>query len=114
LLSEVPWDEEPRRWLYHQLVADELGAPDGVLMCAETGLVKKGTDAVGVGRQDWGTLGKVEPCPVGGGAGYASRTGSALVAKRLFLPEAGLTDAYAVRRPKGQVPLELTWQSPPQ
>jgi len=64
-LSEVPWDEEHMRWIYHQLVADELGAPDGVLMFDETGFVKKGTDSVGVGRQYCGTLGKVENCQVG-------------------------------------------------
>ena len=34
--------------------------------------------------------------------------------KRLFLPEAWFTDAYAVRRTKCQVPPELTWQSTPQ
>jgi SRSO17 transposase len=113
-LSEVPWDEEPMRWLSHQLVADELGAPDGVLMFDETGFVKTGTASVGVGRQYGGTLGKVEKGPVGGCAGYASRKGSALVDKRLFLPEAWVTDAYAVRRTKGPVPPALTWQSKPQ
>src|SRR5580765_5762025 len=113
-LSEVPWDEEHMRWTYHQLVADEMGAPDGVLMFDETGFVKKGTDSVGVARQYCGTLGKVENCQVGVFTGYASRTGYALVDKRLFLPEAWCTDAYAVRRTKCQVPPALTWQSKPQ
>ena len=31
-LSETVWDEEQMRWNYHQLVADALGEPDGVLM----------------------------------------------------------------------------------
>jgi SRSO17 transposase len=31
-LSETERDEEQMRWNYHQLVADELGEPDGVLM----------------------------------------------------------------------------------
>jgi SRSO17 transposase len=66
-------DEEQMRWHYHQLVADELGEPDGVLMCDETGFVKKGRDSVGVARQYCGTLGKVEHCQVGVFAGYASR-----------------------------------------
>src|SRR5437016_4070789 len=30
-LSEVPWDEEHMRWIYPQLVSDELGTPEGVL-----------------------------------------------------------------------------------
>jgi SRSO17 transposase len=113
-LSEVPWDEEHMRWTYHQLVADEMGAPDGVLMFDETGFVKKGKDSVGVARQYCGTLGKVENCQVGVFAGYASRKGYALVDKRLFLPETWFTDAYAARRTKCQVPPELTWQSKPQ
>ena len=113
-LSEVPWDEEHMRWIYHQLVSDELGTPDGVLRFDETGFVKKGTDCVGVGRQDCGTLGKGENGQVGVVAGYASCTGYVLVDTRLFVPEAWCTDAYAVRRTKCQVPPELTWQSKPQ
>ena len=73
-----------------------------------------GTDSVGVGRQYCGTLGKVENGQVGVFAGYASCTGYMLVDKRLFVPEAWFTDAYAVRRTKCQVPPELTWQSKPQ
>src|SRR6516162_7527223 len=113
-LSEVPWDEEHMRWTYHQLVAEAMGEPDGVVMFDETGFVKKGTDSVGVARQYCGPLGKVENCQVGVFAGYASRKGYALVDKRLFLPEAWFTDAYAARRTKCQVSPALTWQSKPQ
>src|SRR5262245_63362029 len=86
-LSETGWDEEQMRWNYHQLVADELGEPDGVLMFDESGFVKKGNDSAGVARKYCGTLGKVENCQVGVFAGYASRQGYALVEQRLFLPE---------------------------
>ena len=113
-ISDVVWDEEQMLWNYHQLVADEMGDPDGVLMFDETGFVKKGQDSVGVARQYCGTLGKVENGQVGVFAGYASRHGYALVAKRLFLPEAWLCDAYAARRTTCNVPTELTWQSKPQ
>jgi SRSO17 transposase len=91
--SDSVWDEEQRRWNYHQLVAEEMGDPDGVLLFDETGLVKKGTDSVGVARQYCGTLGKVEHGQVGVCAGDASRQGYALVEKRLFLPERWWTDA---------------------
>jgi SRSO17 transposase len=57
-LSEVAWDEEHMRWNSHHLVANEMGDPEGVLMCDETGLVKKGVDSVGVARQYCGTLGR--------------------------------------------------------
>jgi SRSO17 transposase len=113
-ISDVHWDEEQMQWNYHQLVADELGEPDGVLMFDETGFVKKGKDSVGVARQYCGTLGKVENCQVGVFAGYASRHGYALVDKRLFFPEVWFTDAYATRRTKCQVPTALTFQRNPQ
>ena len=113
-LSNVVWDEEQMRWNYHQLVAEEMGDPDGVLMFDETGFVKKGKDSVGVARQYCGTLDKVENCQVGVFAGYASRHGYALVDKRLFLPEVWWTDAYAARRIRCNVPDELTFQSKPQ
>src|SRR5499425_2923729 len=113
-LSDVPWDEEHMRWTYHQLVAEAMGEPDGVLMFDETGFVKKGKDSVGVARQYCGPLGKVENCQVGVFAGYASRQGYALVDKRLFLPEVWFTEAYAARRTRCNVPTELTLQSKPQ
>src|SRR6266699_3967890 len=88
--------------------------PEGVLMFDETGFVKKGADSVGVARQYCGTLGKVENSQVGVFAGYASRHGYALVDKRLFLPEAWFTDAYAARRTRCNVPDTLTFQRKPQ
>src|SRR5215471_16564289 len=113
-ISDVHWDEEQMLWNYHQLVAEEMGEPDGVLMFDETGFGKKGKDSVGVARQYCGSLGKVENCQVGVFAGYASRRGYALVDKRLFLPEVWFTDAYAARRTRCNVPDELTFQSKPQ
>jgi SRSO17 transposase len=113
-ISDVAWDEEQMRWNYHQLVAEEMGDPDGILMFDETGFVKKGKDSAGVARQYCGTLGKVEHCQVGVFAGYASRQGYALVDKRLFLPEVWFTEAYAARRVKCKVPPEVTFATKPQ
>ena len=113
-LSETVWDEEQMRWNYHQLVAEELGEPDGVLMVDASGFVKKGNDSAGVARQYCGTLGKVENCQVGVFAGYASRQGYALVDQRLFLPEVWCGPAYAPRRLKCQVPDERRFQTKPQ
>src|SRR5947209_2610422 len=113
-ISDVHWDEEQMRWNYHQLVADELGDPEGVLMFDETGFVKKGRDSVGVARQYCGTLGKVENGQVGVFAAYASRQGYALVDKRLFLPEPWFTETYATGRTKCAVPSETVLQTKPQ
>jgi SRSO17 transposase len=112
-VSDVLWDEAQMRWNYHQLVAEEMGEPDGVLMFDESGFVKKGNGSVGVARQDCGTLGKVENCQVGVFAAYASRQGYALVDKRLFLPDAWFTDAYAAQRTTCHLPNELCFQSKP-
>jgi SRSO17 transposase len=113
-LSETTWDEEQMRWNYHQLVADELGEPDGVLMFDESGFVKKGNDSAGVARQYCGTLGKVENCQVGVFAGYASQQGYVLIDQRLFLPDVWFDPAYAPRRAKCRVPDELRFQTKPQ
>jgi SRSO17 transposase len=113
-ISDVRWDEEQMLWNYHQLVAEAMGDPEGVLMFDETGFAKKGKDSVGVARQYYGTLGKVENCQVGAFAGYASRHGYALVDKRLFLPEVWFTEAYAARRAGCHVPPAVSFQSKPQ
>ena len=113
-ISDGVWDEDQMRWIYHHLVADEMGAGDGVLIFDETGLVKKGTDSAGVARQYCGPLGKVENCQVGVFTGYATRHGYALVDQRLFLPEVWFSEVYNTRRRKCQVPDELTFQSKPQ
>src|SRR4029450_4094579 len=78
-ISDARWDEEQMVWNYPQLVAEEMGEPDGVLMFDATGFVKKGPDSVGVARQYCGPLGKVENCHGGVFAGYAPRHGYALV-----------------------------------
>jgi SRSO17 transposase len=114
LLSDATWDEEQMRWTYHHLVKAELGAPEGVVIFDESGFPKKGKDSVGVARQYCGSLGKVENCQVGVFTAYASPRGYALLDKRLFLPEAWLTDAYAARRMKCKVPPELIFHTKPQ
>src|SRR5262249_11030723 len=112
--SAVVWDEDQMRWNYHQLVAEEMGDPDGVLMFDETGFTKKGEVSGGGARQFGGALGRGENCGVGVFAGYASGRGYALGDRRLSRPEVGWTDGYAARRTRCNVPDELTLQSKPQ
>jgi SRSO17 transposase len=113
-MSDDLWDEVQMRRIYHQLVYDDMGDPDGVVIVDASGFAKKGQDSVGVARHYGGTLGKVENCQVGVFAAYASRHGYALVDQRLFLPEPWLSDAYAPRRAKCQVPPERVFQTKPQ
>jgi SRSO17 transposase len=74
-ISAVTWDEEQMGWNYHQLVADEMGDPEGVLMFDASGFVKKGQDSVGGARQYCGSLGQGEHGQVGVFAAQASRHG---------------------------------------
>jgi SRSO17 transposase len=113
-MSDDVWDEDHMRQTYHGLVADEMGDADGVLMCDESGFVKKGKDFVGVARQYCGTLGKVENSQVGVFAAYASRHGYALVDKRLFMPEQWFTEDYKDRRDQCNVPKDVTFHTKPQ
>jgi SRSO17 transposase len=113
-LRDGVWDDEHMRWTSHQVVAAEMGAPDGVVMFDETGFVKKGKDSVGVARHYCGSLGKGEDCQVGVFAGYASRPGYAWLATRLFIPEHWFGEAYATRRAKGQGPQEVPLHTQPQ
>jgi SRSO17 transposase len=64
-ISAISWDEDQMLWHDHQLVADDLGDPEGVLRFAEPGFVKKGQASVGGARQSCGTRGKGEHCQVG-------------------------------------------------
>ena len=113
-LSDVAWKDAHMLQTYHQQVANEMGAPEGVMIVDESGFAKKGQDSVGVARQYCGTLGKVDNCQVGVFAAYASRQGYALVDKRLFLPEQWWSDAYATRRTKCAVPKDMRFQTKPQ
>ncbi len=107
-------DADKMRQTYHGLVAAEMGDPEGVLMVEASGLGKKGKESVGVARQYGGALGKVEHGQVGGCAAYASRHGSALVDKRLCMPETWCGEDYAERRHTCHVPEELRLHTTPQ
>jgi hypothetical protein len=74
-ISEVTGEEEPRGWHSHPLVADEMGEPEGVLMCDASGVVNKGQDSVGGARQSGGSLGQGEHGQGGVWAASASRQG---------------------------------------
>ena len=50
LVSAALWAAGAMRETSHRLLQDEMGAPEGVLMVAETGCVNKGQASVGVAR----------------------------------------------------------------
>ena len=67
-------------------VGEDLGEADGVIVFDPSALVKKGTKSVGVARQWFGRLSKVDNCQVGILMALVSRKGHALVNTRLYLP----------------------------
>lgn len=113
-VSEAVWDEPKLLSRDHAMVAEAMGAVDGVLMFDESGFVKKGKFSAGVARQYWGTIGKVENCQVGVFMGDASRQGYTLVDTRLFFPEQWFEEGYADTRRKCQGPEDLDFRSKPQ
>ena len=113
-MSDTVWAEAQMWRTDHRLVDDDMGAPEGVVICDESGFPKKGRASVGVARQYGGALGKVEHGQVGVCAAYASRHGYALVDKRLFMPEVWFTETSAARRTKCEVPEDVGFQTKPQ
>ena len=86
-IGQSPWDHGP--WLTElaRQVGQQLGHPDGALVCDPSAFPKRGNASVGVQRQWCGRLGKVENCQVGVYLAYVGRDEHALVDVRLYLPK---------------------------
>ena len=78
------WDDEAVMAELRRHVAEEIGAPDGVLVVDGSGFPKKGADSCGVARQWCGRLGKIDNCQVGVFVAYASAKGHAPLDRRLY------------------------------
>ncbi len=55
LLNLSDWDEDAVRDDVRDFVVETIGSPDGVLICDDTGFLKKGSRSAGVQRQYTGT-----------------------------------------------------------
>jgi SRSO17 transposase len=74
--------------------------------------VKKGGHSVGVARQCSGAAGRIEnSSQVGGFLAYGSRTGHALIDRRLYLPEAWARDTG--RRRAAKIPGDVVFRTKP-
>ena len=113
-VSESVWDDNKIEAKYQEMVAEDLGTPDGVLIFDESGFPKKGKESIGVSSQYCGNIGKVDNCQVGVFASYASEYGYCLVDKRLFIPEKWFDEDYSERRQKCKLPDEYFFQTKPQ
>src|SRR6266576_6446090 len=92
LLRTAAWDADAVRDDLRGFVAAQLSHEGGVLICDETGFLKKGTASVGVQRQYSGTAGRIENSQVGVFLSYASPRGRALIDRRVYLPKSWTDD----------------------
>lgn len=109
-ITNYSWDHEGMLGAYQQAVTGLICAPggdEGMLNVDSSEFAKKGKESVGVARQYCGNLGKVENCQSGVFLGYAGERGYGLLDCRLYLPQKWLTEEYAERRRKCQIPHEV-------
>jgi len=92
LLREAVWDADAVRDDLRDVVVGALGRPDAVLIADETGMLKKGTQSIGVQRQYTGTAGRIENAQVAVFLAYASSAGRALIDRRIYLPASWIAD----------------------
>jgi SRSO17 transposase len=113
-ISDAVWNEDEILHRHQEMVSEEMGVQDGILMFDESGFSKKGDCSAGVSRQHNGEIGKVDNCQNGVFAGYASPKGYTLVDERLFMPEKWFEDDYKEKRAKCKVPDDLTFKTKPE
>jgi SRSO17 transposase len=108
-IGQSPWEHQP--WLTElaRQVGQQLGSPDGVLVCDPSAFAKKGQASVGVQRQWCGRLGKIDNCQVGLYLAYVGRSEHALVDVRLYLPKEWAQDKQ--RRAQAGVPRSVRFRT---
>ena len=112
------WDHEAVRVRVGEIVRDEHGDPNAIIVVDETACPKKGDKTAGVQRQYCGATGKVDNCVVTVSLGYTTPEFHALIDSDLYLPEeswhedrercreAGIPDDV-LYRPKWRIALDM-------
>jgi SRSO17 transposase len=111
LLARARWDADAVRDDLRGYVLSGFADEHAVLICDETGDVKKGVQTVGVQRQYTGTAGRIENAQVAVYLTYAAPRGHALIDRALYLPKSW--DQDAVRRAHAGVPAEVGFDTKP-
>lgn len=112
-LGEGAWQDDPILWRLQELVAEDLGESDAMVILDGSGFPKQGTHSVGVARQYCGHLGKVANCQQGVFAAYASARGHAFLDRKLYMPEHWFDEAHTPLRERCGVPEDLTFKTEP-
>lgn len=112
--SEGSWDDTALLHRHWQEVERDLGEDEGVLILDGSDFPTQGRASVGVKRQYGGELGKRANGQAGVFLGSASRHGSTLLDRRLYLPQEWVAEAtYTERRRRCGVPRDVTFTTKP-
>jgi SRSO17 transposase len=111
LLRLADFDVDGVRDDLRELVVDQFGDPDAVLVIDDTGFVKKGRHSAGVQRQYSGTAGRTENCQIGVFLAYVAPAGHTLIDRRLYLPESWTNDRARCRQ--AGIPDEVAFATKP-
>jgi SRSO17 transposase len=113
-VGQSQWEREPVIAIHQGMMAETLGAADGVALIDESSTVKQGAASVGVAAQYCGSVGKIANGQVGVYLGYVSRKGYSLLEGRLFMPAQWFEEEYGERRQACGVPEELEFKTKPE
>ena len=113
-ITDSPWDQTRLQAHQHELIVQDLGEGDAVVIADGSGFPKQGASSVGVARQYCGHLGKVANCQEGVFLVYVSSRGNAFLDERLYLPAGWFTEAYRARWKACRIPETVRFQTEPQ
>ncbi len=113
-ISDAVWDDNKIMIKYRNMINEDLGSPNGVLIFDESGFAKKGNHSAGAAKQYCGSIGKVDNCQVGVFAAYASNHGYVLVDNQLYLPKKWFGDDFKNKREKCKIPKDAAFKTKPQ
>jgi hypothetical protein len=110
-IGEGAWEDDVILAEHQRFVAQTMGEEDGVLILDGSDVPKRGVHSAGAAPQWCGATGKTDTCQAGVFLGYASRQGSTLLDRRLFLPEAWFEADHAARWQACRIPGEVRFQT---
>jgi SRSO17 transposase len=111
-LSRGAWDADDLERHVRDLVIEEMGDPEAVLIVDDTQMIKKGTKSVGVAPQHCGSTNQIENCQVVVMLTYAAAGGHAFIGHRLYLPERWTSDLVRCR--EAGVPKDVSFATKPE
>ncbi len=114
LLGEAKWDDLPvrRTAAEHALEAMVRQDPLIVWIIDDTGMLKQGSESVGVQRQYTGSAGKIANCQIAVTLSAATRHEAVPIDVELYLPESWTSNA-ALRK-KTRIPATVTFKTKPE